>query len=775
MISMATARKGINLMPEINRREFLRKTAQTTGIIAAGREALRAGKVLAAEGKTRARVGPHKGVPTLFINDVPTNPSAYFFREPIKKNIADFRKAGLHVYTWGWSDIIPHSHDLGWNGPGEYDYSKFDAEAEAIVDADPDAYLFPRLAVSAPRWWLEAHPDDRLAAEDGKYIFPYQTSMASETWLGEASEAFRRLIEHVRSTAYANHVIGYQVTGGLNEWFYCSVDPDFSPAATRGFRKWLEVKYAGDLSALRRAWKIGDITFEGAPLPPKSARLKADVNLLRDPAVSRWVSDYFEFLSEVNSDALLHFCKVGKEGSNHESILGAFYGYLICALGPPEEGAAIHWGHQALRKVLASPYIDFLCSPYEYTGRGPGGYDGEQALPETVKLAGKLFFSECDTPTCVSEPGSFTEGRPLPARAESFGVLKRDFSRRLICRYGLWWMDPDLKGSWYHDPEIVRLFTRTCVLHEKCLHLDMRYQGEAAVLMDEESPYYVKPGAELLYPLGYLQERLNFPRIGTPYDVFLHNDLTNPNMPDYKLYIFLDTLYLTDAERTAVKQRVQKNGNVAVWLYAPGVISEHGLSDENIKDLTGIAVKHTVADFYGQMSSRVYLTDFQHPFTENSTFIPDFGTDSRLGPIFYCDDPAAKTLGRLLPWHGTGAGEVPGFVVKEFSDWTSVYIAAPNIPAPILRNIARQAGCHIYNDDGDLIYANSHFLMIHANTGGPKRLRLAKQSDVYDAFTEKLVARNAAEFTETVPQYETRLYFLGDVAQIADPQSRFEG
>jgi hypothetical protein len=758
-------------LSEIDRREFLRRAAQTTGAVAAGLEAIRSVKA-ASNGQTRARVAMHKGAPTLFINDMPTPACTYFFRDALKGNIADFRQAGLHLYTFGWSDIIGHSHDLGWRGPNEYDYHAFDAEVQTIIEADPDAYMFPRLAVSAPHWWLEAHPDDRLTAEDGNPISPFLTSMASRIWLAEAAEAFRRLIEHVRSMPYANHVIGYQVTGGINEWFYCSVDPDFSPAATQGFRKWLRAKYAGDMSALRSAWKIADLTFDAAPLPTRATRLKTDINLLRDPAVSLWVSDYYEFLSDVNSDALIHFCKVGKEASKSESILGAFYGYLICALGPPEEGNAVHWGHNALRKVLASPYVDFLCSPYEYTGRGPGGYDGEQALPETVKLHGKLFFTECDTPTCVSEPGSFTEGRPLPTRAESFGVLKRDFSRRLISRYGMWWMDPDPKGRWYHDPEIVRLFTRTHILLEKSLDLDMQYQGEVAVLMDEETPFFLKPGVELLYPL-YLQERLNFPRMGTTYDVYLHNDLSNPNMPDYKLYIFLDTLYLTDDERQAVKRRIQRDGKVAVWLYAPGVLSEKGFSVENIHDLTGIRVKHQIADFYGHMSSRVYLTDFTHPITAHMAAIPEFGTDSRLGPIFYCDDPEARTLGRLLPWHGEGAGEVPGFVVKEFADWTSVYIAVPNVPAPILRNIARHAGCHIYNDDGDLIYANSHFLAIHTNVGGPKRLRLPKRTDVYDAFTERLVARSVTEFTETLPPRVTALYFLGDVAQISDPQTTF--
>lgn len=47
----------------------------------------------------------------------------------------------------------------------------------------------------------------------------------------------------------------------------------------------------------------------------------------------------------------------------------------------------------------------------------------------------------------------------------------------------------------------------------------------------------------------------------------------------------------------------------------------------------------------------------------------------------------------------------PGFAVKAFPNWTSLYVAAPNIPANVLRSIARFAGAHIYSDDADVIYA----------------------------------------------------------------------
>ena len=132
-------------------------------------------------------------------------------------------------------------------------------------------------------------------------------------------------------------------------------------------------------------------------------------------------------------------------------------------------------------------------------------------------------------------------------------------------------------------------------------------------------------------------------------------------------------------------------------------------------------------------------------------------------------------LGRLLPNRATEMfGEWPGLVVREFSDWKSIFVSVPNLPFSLLRNIAYYAGCHVYSDSHDILYANSHFLCIHANKGGSKRLKLPKRTDVYDAFTERRVATDVTEFTDTVPQYGTKLYFLGDVRQISDPETRFE-
>ena len=739
-----------------------------------------------ADNLTRARISPFKGVPWLFINDAPYNPYLYFFPVPVKEQIEDFANAGIHLYSWGYSSIIPHSMDLGWIGPNQFNYTQLDAQVQTILEADPKAYLFPRLAVSAPQWWLETHPDDRILYEDGSYEPQgrqatrqrYQTSMASRAWIEATSEVLTLFVRHIRSMPYADHFIGYQLTGGLNEWFYTNNAgyPDFSPAATRRFHEWLVTRYGNDLLSLREAWKDKNVTFDSATVPSKEERFKTDVGLLRDPSVSRRVSDYFQFFSEINSDAFIQLCKVVKDATNNENILGGFFGYVTNATGGLADGnAAVHWGHQAFRRVLESPFVDFICAPYQYTRRTPGGYDGPQSMEATTKLHGKLFITENDAPTFIAKSGlqSFFQ---VPSRAESFAIFKRDFSHRLITREGMWWMDLVSKGGWYHDPDIVRFLIRSRIMFEKVQSLDMKYQGEVAVVLDEESAFYVKPGVELFFPLVFLQDRVGLCRMGTTYDLYLHSDLERPDMPDYKLYIFLNTVYMTEAKRESIKKHLRQKNKVAVWVYAPGLISEKGLSADNMHDLTGISIKYWTSQTpFRLVSSRLYISAFDHPITANLDSSAYFGTDSPIAPTTISDDPDVKVLGRLLPSHPFGeASEYPAFVVKEFPDWKSIFVSAPNIPAHILRNIAKFAGCHVYNNDGDIIYANTHFVTIHTNKPGPKTIYLPRKSDVYDAFTEKLVARNTDKFTDTLPAYGTKVYFLGDISKISDKATIFE-
>ena len=90
-------------------------------------------------------------------------------------------------------------------------YSGFEERVKMLLDADPDAYFFPRLYLSSPRWWDEKHPDDLVTFDpgDGKpqpfFHSPADKrvpSWASEAWRRDTAVALRRFIQHVEQSPY---------------------------------------------------------------------------------------------------------------------------------------------------------------------------------------------------------------------------------------------------------------------------------------------------------------------------------------------------------------------------------------------------------------------------------------------------------------------------------------------------------------------------------------------------------------------------------------------
>jgi hypothetical protein len=101
--------------------------------------------------------------------------------------------------------------------------------------------------------------------------------------------------------------------------------------------------------------------------------------------------------------------------------------------------------------------------------------------------------------------------------------------------------------------------------------------------------------------------------------------------------------------------------------------------------------------------------------------------------------------------------------IKTFSEWTSIYVAAPNLPAPLLRGLARFAGVHLYSEAGDLLYAAPQLLGAHTVAGGDRTFALpAKVEVVYDLFEDREVARNMARFQVDLEPTSTVLYYTGD-------------
>jgi hypothetical protein len=706
----------------------------------------------------------------LFVDSHPTfaaiywvsapEPGGWDFSEQARRN-AD---AGIHIYAF----------DVGkgreWIGPGTdaahpFDFATVEARFGRVLEADPQALFHLRIYLETGHddWWEKTYPGECEVTSEGKRN---GMSFASKVWRDQAKDFLAAYVDFLRRVGLAERVTAYQVgTGHTGEWvkgessmyWPCG---DFSEPMRRHFRGWLRDKYKDRVQSLRSAWAQPAATFDSAAVPGAEAQLNARHYTFRDPKEERNVVDYYECLAEVCADCLIDFCRTVKSATNGTKLAGAFYGYLLDLAWNggffrerPDSDYSTYQrsGHLGLAKVLRSPDVDFLVSPYSYGFRGIGG-DGPSMLPsESARLRGKLVLIEDDTRTHVdSQDPNYGRAATL---SESVAILRRNFAGAITRGQGLWWAT--WKVDTVKEPAFLPLLKAFQKLGTFALSLDRKPASEAAVFVDDKSFFYQSVKNSLDIPLIFQQRLWGPPRLGAPVDVYLLGDLLEGGLPPYKLCIFLNVFSLDEKRRAALKKEVRRNKRTALWIYAPGLIDGQ-ISLENMADLTGFRFGMGEQP-WGPL---VHITDFGHPITQGLSQDLFWGTNSKLAPLFHVDDPEARVLGQVVYSQGNCK---PGFAVKTFPEWTSVYSAAPNLPASVLRGIARFAGVHIYSDAGDVLYASRELLGVHTAGGGKRTFSLPRRVEaVYDLFENRTLAENEAELEVTLAPASTSLFYTGD-------------
>jgi len=96
---------------------------------------------------------------------------------------------------------------------------------------------------------------------------------------------------------------------------------------------------------------------------------------------------------------------------------------------------------------------------------------------------------------------------------------------------------------------------------------------------------------------------------------------------------------------------------------------------------------------------------------------------------------------------------------RDMSGWRSVYSPKPNVPAAVLRKLAREAGAHLYCETEEPLYANDRLIALHSITGGPRKVVLPKKCRrVTEVFSGRVVAENTDHFEDTLAAPCTVLY-----------------
>ena len=723
----------------------------------------------------RSEVRPYKGVPALYVDGKISSPILAAPYQPGPSDFTDFVNAGISTF-----DIYLR---FPWTGPEAYDFRPVDEKLDRFLSIKPTALFLPRILLTPGAWWCKTYPNEITMRDDGSpagmFGQPCHPSMASDVYRQLSHKAMIAFIHHVESK-YGSHILGYQVGNGFGgEWLpfnsFWEIRPggkpptkfgveDYSPPAKAAFRAWLRQRYHDHVVELRNAWKDNTVTFETADPPDEKERYTSTHGIFFDPAVSRRVPDYFSFFNDMVGNTLLENAAWVKELTHRKKIVGAFYGYLWINF---PNLSNVHSGGLALDRVLRSRDVDFIASPYSYDNKQIGGPDYSQTLPAAVQLHGKLYFNEVDTETYLKQR-QWRWGNSLinPTNwEETKALLTRDYAYAATSGFGMWWTD--LHGGNFHDPQIINLLHSFQDLSNASLTADKSSNADIAVVLDTTSFTYTGDGEPLFNAVLTAQRQWQLAYLGAPWDPQLLSDMGNPRLRDYKLYIFLNTFHVTPEQRAAIHARLRRNGATAIWVYAPGYINDSSLSTKDMQELTGIHLAEN--DTAGELT--VDITSFDHPYTkglapgfkygttvdvqkiirtyDHQIYLKDPRDPSlqrdlpgfRINPRFWSDDPKAQVLGTLEEINK------PGLVVKKVANWTSIYSSAPILPAELLRNIARAAGCHVYDDSNDVVYANKNMLSVYSPTGGSRTLHLPERSNVVDLLEKKTIAKNVESFS----------------------------
>ncbi|OGV74306.1 MAG: hypothetical protein A3K19_17835 [Lentisphaerae bacterium RIFOXYB12_FULL_65_16] len=736
--------------------------------------------------QTIARVTPVQGVPTLVLDGRPYGPMIYTRCAGSYEQIAQIADRDFPVHF----EMVG---GIGWPGAQLDTFRRLDDRINQFLDEVPNARIILRLYVCNPPHFARDYPDEVMTFNDGTtqhYTKWYAMtdrppeergypSFASEQWRQKTAEALAGYVAHVRQADYARNVIGYFICGGgTEEWYYWGdydhnlYCVDYSKPMLNAFRTYLRAKYDGDARKLRQAWGAPKIDFASA-LPPDPVRRRTlDTGAFWDPERSQQVRDYYYVHNKVMEDSVRLFAHAVKQACKGEQLVGIFHGYL-----------QNHWllegGQATLKDVLASPDVDFWSGPPQYNRRGHGEHGCNRFLLGSLKKHGKLWISESDIRTNFSEMSDKNPslyGRP-PDLEESLACLTREYAHQLCEGGNGWWFQ--MGKSWYHHEPILAQFQKMQLNGEAAMGLDRTSDTDIAAVVDLDSLFTTGPWpvSSSLLDAFKVQELC---RLGAPVDHYELDDILAPDAKRYKLCIMLNCFSLTDAKRRLIDERLRRDGATLVWMFAPGLFNpdqKPEMSPDHSRDLLGFGLDSERGD---RLKLDMKLTDAgQQLFTGfdpqrvfGSFERPEWVLDPKTGGV-----REQKPGGTTLPQRFSGVaddasvlarfedGGKPAIVLRQAPAATDVWIGSVMAPADLLRALARRAGCHLFCDADEIIYANHSFLAIHTRTAGPRTFNLRRQSDVVEIFSGQVLGQGVTQFQDSIDAFRTRVYFLGDRAQ----------
>ena len=466
----------------------------------------------------KAEIREHLGALRLFVNGEIIAPDAYFTYFMENSRYSDFANIGYKLFSlpmfFSSKTMNENSQAPCFGNPlfdgDEPDWDEFDRLSRVVLEACPDAVIFPRMNLSPSESWERANPDELC---DEGAVELHRPCFSSDKWAEEMMRNYAKAIEHVEASDYADHVVGYMfAAGNTEEWF---------PHDNKG--------------------SIG-----------KRSREKFAERCI-EKGIDATEENYFEFLSDIVAERICELARFTKEKAGKDKLVGTFYGYTF---ETPWRASC----HHSLDRVLECEEIDFLCSPVSYASNRDLGRDHACMLPcDSLREHGKLYFSENDTRTHLTgvpfpELPYFQNPVFKPKRYDdTVEMLKLHYCRSMIHGYAHWWFD--MWGGWYRAEVYMAEMAEFLEISKDAIKKPMGSVSEVAVFIDEKSYKYCKDQASGMAVAYHYRDQLG--RIGAPYDVYLASDYERVK-ERYKAVILLEP-YPTDL-LSMIEKDAEKRG-----------------------------------------------------------------------------------------------------------------------------------------------------------------------------------------------------------------------
>lgn len=638
----------------------------------------------------------------------------------------------------------------------------------STLSGNPDAQFIVALDFNAPQWWLEENPGE-LAALANSTPDRTNASFASEKWKRESGEIMLQAIDYLMNQSYADQIIGFKVTGGYTlEWNWWATSGvyddvgDFSQCGIAAFRAWLTEKYGTD-SALQAAYGDSGITLQNAMPPSAQQRSDDYLDVVITVQDHPQMMDYELYMAELKADTIEYFAKLVKDAIHDRLIVGTYGGYFYAG-GGYEFTTAV--ANVYFQRLLQSEYIDFIKSPWMYGMREIGDSAEFMGPVDSLDLYGKLWIVEEDTRLNLQKMYGKQDDNAAVGWTrnyqQSVEQLKRNFSYILskgmgVSFYNLMWNFTD-------DDQYYGVIARMYEEMSASLCLTSESTADIAVFVDGESqmliPYEEEVANSILYTSIYKEQLEELGHMGASYDMYLLDDLADGLVPEHKINIFLGTTMVSQEERAAIESRLQKNGNILVWIFTDGISDGNTTDIALIESLTGMEL--SLISTQRKHNATAKISNTEHWLTAGMNTNQPYGVETydKMSPVIAVTDTAATALA-----YHTGASDI-AMAVKDMGNWTSVYSAIPNLPQILFRNMLTQVGGHIYTDSpSDVIYGNTDYVALHSIFAGERTIYLPETATVYDVFSGEVVATDTDSFTVTLTGKETRLFRLNKAEQ----------